>query len=1038
MIVLSKHSAVVHIRVLARIFAVASPLLFPSLALAQDSGIAGIVRDNSGGVVPGVTVTAASSALIEKQRVALTDGEGRYTLTQLRPGTYTVTFSLQGFATVVREGLQLSAGFTANIDAEIRPGGLEESITVTGASPIVDVANVRRQTVVNEELLQTLPTSTKSVGTFVSLTVGITGVGEVGGSYQAEPGLDGFGGGRFHGKYGQKVSYDGMGMENSSGNSSYQLNAASIEEMVLSTSGMSAESNADGIVINVVPKEGGNTFRTIVAGLYTNSSLESTNLSQDLKDRGLLTANKTIKLFDESVSVGGPIKRDRLWFFVAPRSWGLARAQAGIFWNKTQNVFLTPPDAPLKVVQWTPWVDRPEDRNSGRLEWYDSILARITYRATPKNKFNVTYDEQRACNCGSFSGIASHENYIGQYRFEPNRLVQATWNAPVTSKLLLEAGFAATISQWNMYYNPGVTNDIVSIFDLGLNLGYGSPAVYLGHPNGRDRYTERAAVSYVTGSHNLKAGFQNEQLNTNTYWHTNANVNYYFYNGTPLYILQWATPYLQVSKAKYDLGIYAQDQWKITNKLTLTLGIRWEAFNSYVPAQRAGYAEDTDGYFAGAPTVNPWLGQRTFAPLDNVPNWKDWNPRFGAAYDLFGNGKTALKFTLGRYVAKNGTDIAEQTNPIATSVTNALRGWTDTNHNYLPDCDLGNFAANGECGAMFDQNFGKNNPNAIRWDPATLNGYGVRDYNWDFTTEVQHELRPGVGLTGGWYHNTGGYFRAAGYGGGISGSRVRVTRNLAVNPDDFDPYCITAPRDQNLPNGGGYQICGMYDITPAKFGLANNYVTLREPFGNFISRNDFFNVTLDARLPRSIRLGGGFDTGRSLYDTCFIVDSPQQLTYTLPAVGILNPLPATACHVVTPFKGQTQLKLHGVVPFKGGFMASFNYQNFSGPEVEANYQATNAEISPSLGRDLAGGAQSVSVPLVVPQTIFEPRITRLDLRLSKIINVRRARFQINLDAYNVFNSNSVRFVNSAYGPNWRQPLSILDPRLFQIGGQLSF
>ena len=151
MIVLSKHSAVVHIRVLARIFAVASPLLFPSLALAQDSGIAGIVRDNSGGVVPGVTVTAASSALIEKQRVALTDGEGRYTLTQLRPGTYTVTFSLQGFATVVREGLQLSAGFTANIDAEIRPGALEESITVTGASPIVDVANVRRQTVVNEE-----------------------------------------------------------------------------------------------------------------------------------------------------------------------------------------------------------------------------------------------------------------------------------------------------------------------------------------------------------------------------------------------------------------------------------------------------------------------------------------------------------------------------------------------------------------------------------------------------------------------------------------------------------------------------------------------------------------------------------------------------------------------------------------------------------------------------------------------------------------------------------------------------------------------
>src|SRR5947207_74641 len=211
MTVLSTRSAaVVPVRMLAPLIALGSVLLLPSVTLAQDAGIAGIVRDNTGGVVPGVSVTAASPVLIEQQRVAITDGEGRYSITQLRPGTYRVTFTLQGFSTVVREGLQLSAGFTANVEAELRPGGLAESITVTGASPIVDVQNVRRQTVVNDELLQTLPTSTKSVGTFVSLTVGITGVGEVGGSYQAEPGLDGFGGGKFHGKFGHKVSYDGM------------------------------------------------------------------------------------------------------------------------------------------------------------------------------------------------------------------------------------------------------------------------------------------------------------------------------------------------------------------------------------------------------------------------------------------------------------------------------------------------------------------------------------------------------------------------------------------------------------------------------------------------------------------------------------------------------------------------------------------------------------------------------------------------------------------------------------------------------------
>src|SRR5262245_11664686 len=330
---------------------------------AQDAGIAGVAKDTSGAVLPGVTVTVTSPVLIEQQRVAVTDGEGRFSITQLRPGEYKVTFTLSGFSTVTREGTRRAAG--------IRVGSGEATITVPAASPVVDVQNVRRQTVVPNELLEALPTSTKSIGQLTTLTTGVTGLGDVGGTYQVEPGQDVVsGGGRFHGKGGTKVSYDGMGMENSSGNNSYQLNAASVEEMVMSTSGISADTNADGIVVNIVPKEGGNTFRTMLSGLYSNSAMEGTNLTQELKDRGLQTANKTIKLFDASLSVGGPIKRDKLWFFVAPRTWGVSRTQAGVYWNKTQNEYLTPPGAQYNVVKWTPWVDRPEDRSSGRLEWY--------------------------------------------------------------------------------------------------------------------------------------------------------------------------------------------------------------------------------------------------------------------------------------------------------------------------------------------------------------------------------------------------------------------------------------------------------------------------------------------------------------------------------------------------------------------------------------------------------------------------------------------------------------------------------------------
>src|SRR5438128_1129602 len=335
-----------------------SVVLIAGTARAQEAAFAGVVKDPSGAVLPGVTVTAASPVLIEQQRVAFTDGDGRYIITQLRPGTYSITFNLQGFSPIVREGINLTAGFTAHVDTELRVGSLTETVIVTAASPVVDVVNVRKQTVVSKDQLEALPTSTKSVGTLATITSGLTGLGDVGGSYQVEPGQDVVsGGGKFHGKSGTKVSYDGMGMENSSGNSSYQLNSASVEEMVMSTSGISADTNADGMVVNIVPKEGSNHFRTMFNGQYSNHSFESNNLDAALRARGLTTANQTLKLFDESASLGGPIKRDRLWFFGTARSWGFARKEANVYWNQTQGTFLGSSGLTnAKVVQWTPWV----------------------------------------------------------------------------------------------------------------------------------------------------------------------------------------------------------------------------------------------------------------------------------------------------------------------------------------------------------------------------------------------------------------------------------------------------------------------------------------------------------------------------------------------------------------------------------------------------------------------------------------------------------------------------------------------------------
>src|SRR5258706_2958108 len=280
-------------------------VLLAGAAHAQEAGIAGVVKDATGAVLPGVTVTATSPVLIEQQRTAVTDAAGRYIITSLRPGVYKVEFALVGFGTAVRYGINLTSGLTANVEAELRVGGVQETVTVTGASPVVDVQNVRRQQVVTSDLLDALPVSSKSISSLASLTTGLSGIGDVGGQYQVEPGNDVVsGGGAFHGKSGTKVSFDGMGMENSSGNSSFQLTASSVEEMVMSTSGISADTNADGVVVNIIPKEGSNTFRTILAGLFANDKLESDNINDALKKRGLNAASKTQKLFDESASVG--------------------------------------------------------------------------------------------------------------------------------------------------------------------------------------------------------------------------------------------------------------------------------------------------------------------------------------------------------------------------------------------------------------------------------------------------------------------------------------------------------------------------------------------------------------------------------------------------------------------------------------------------------------------------------------------------------------------------------------------------------------
>lgn len=194
-------------------------------------------------------------------------------------------------------------------------------------------------------------------------------------------------------------------------------------------------------------------------------------------------------------------------------------------------------------------------------------------------------------------------------------------------------------------------------------------------------------------------------------------------------------------------------------------------------------------------------------------------------------------------MAKIGTEITNDNNPFNTSIQSANRSWNDANGDYVPDCDLGNFTANGECGAISNNNYGQANPNAIVWDPDILNG--LRDNNWDLSAELQQELMDGLSVTVGYYFNTAGYNQE-------NNSKNRVTDNLAVTPADYDMFCVTAPVDSRLPDGGAYEICSLADIKPEKYGQSDQFFTRADAFGENKFRNNFFNVTFDGRLPNGI------------------------------------------------------------------------------------------------------------------------------------------------------------------------------------------
>jgi len=978
-------------------------LLVPTIAWAQrsdTSGFAGAVKDSTGAMLPGVTVEVSSPALIEKMRVAVTDNAGQYRIVDLRPGIYTITFSLTGFGSVTRDGIELPPNFTAPVNVELTPGSIEESITVTGQSPIVDVQNVVSQQRISEEMVKNLPVARSHMG-FAAMTAAVimpSTAQDVGGSMGENTQKM-----AAHGaKQGdQKHLMDGLRYNtlNSDGSTKgYFMNVASVRESVitLGAAGGSAEQSVGGVLVNLIPHEGGNRFAGSLFTAYTGDAFQSDNLTPELQAEGLTSVNTIESLYDASGTYGGPVLQDKLWFFTAHRWWGVRRGIADSY----------------RAVEPLAWTYTPDlDRPNVTAEVNQSHSLRMTGQATTRQKVSLFFDwqhnndAQRTLddNPGTTAWEAATSIDRGgskPWGSTPLYFLTGTWNYAPTSTVFLEAGAAYLGAAWRGDLQDGVSLDTISVLEQSTNFRYRAP-VSSTQPREYGQNNQRFNISYVTGTHNFKAGvFRMAGTHRARLIHNSNQLSYRFNFGVPNQLTQYSTPVIEESRLAPEFAVFAQDQWT-HRRLTLSFGVRYESFSAYVPAST--YPADR------------FLGERSYDQIDCVPCWKDFSPRLGVALDLFGNGRTAIKANAGRYTKSVATSIAEQSNPGAVAVTSVTRNWNDANRNLAPDCDLRSPLSNGECGQMSNVRFGQSNI-VTRFDPEYLNGWFKNEFNWQASLSLEHELRPGLAMKAAYYRTWFGNFR--------------VTDNLAVAPADFDEYCITAPADPRLPDGGGNRICGLYNISPEKFGQVDNLINLAENYGEWTEVYNGVDLNLNWRGPGSAMVMGGLNIGNqtsvggnsfSSTSRCFVVDSPQELYQ---------------CDQQQPYR--VQLKLMGSVPLPWSLMAAANFQSVKGPMLTANYTASNAEVQASLGRPLSGNASTVTIPLIQPYTMYGERINQLDVRLSRSFRLGSRRLQGSIDVANLLNSSASLDVNPTYGPNWLKTNEVMAARLIKIGAQIDF
>ena len=977
-------------------------VLLPGVARAQSTFV-GVVKDTSGAVLPGVTVEAASDALIEKTRSVVTDGSGQYRIVDLRPGSYSVTFSLEGFQSFKRDALDLPAQFTMTINADMKVGSLEETLTVTGDAPTVDVQTAVHTQVLNREAIDSIPTG-RTIQGMGQLIVGVSlNLPDTGGAramqqtYMSTHGMT---------TANNTVMIDGMmvnGLQSDGAVQSY-FNDAMNQEVSYQTSGIGAETSSGGVRLNMIPREGGNRWNGDFKSAYRPNQWQGSNLTDRFVAQNLKTGNGIDRIMDATVAQGGPIKQDKLWFFVSARYFSV-------------NNFI----ADTQFKDGSRGVDD---------QFIRSALARVTWQVSSKWKLGVYQDE-----------IDKYRGHDMQSKYEPETAAiqwfspayhtnQAKLTGTLTPRLLVEGGFSSNLEYYTNSYRPGVEQPrgsaewYANTNQTESDLGGWRRAAQAQNTQSPARYNWQTAFSYVTGQHNLKTGVQYQR---GTFYHTvDANGDLYQVyrsasNGIPFSVPDSVvirnTPLAKYGeRLNYDVGIFVQDTFTM-KRLTVTGGIRYEWLNSQV--------EGT------ASPAGRFVPARSFEAVKNVPNWRDPAPRVSAVYDLFGNSKTALKYSLNRYNQARTTGIASAYNPFLSQT--ASLAWTDLNSDGIAQGGL-SFNADGSrqaacvyksAGCEIDfsslsSNFGIASPNEYGAYPRT--------WNLEQGVEIQHELMPRLSLTGSWF----------------SGQFHNLTRtiNRSWEYTGADPTQNPNYTPVTIYNALTGQPITVYARTAAAQALPTRNLDTVDPDRK--RTYNAYNLEFRARLGKGSQIFGGFAFERQLDTNCAAADNPNSL---LLCDDTQNDIPYSK-----------QFKIAGNYPLPWGVQLSGSFQTNAGPTgtpgtaTSTQYMAitrgstrypSNCPSPCSAGSVILPSTfqpATLSVPLIAPNAYFIERINQLDLKLQKTFKVNRFSVSPQFEVFNINNTDAMISVvtNNVLSSSNRYANSIMQPRMMGVGLQVKW